>query len=98
MNAADLLVSAIAGALIVVSGGLYALFLALGRLRGSKTLARISHAAYLILAVSVLVLADRLSLSAPWYVIVVVMLVGYWLAPKAIWHLTDATHASEAGR
>jgi len=98
MNAADLLVSVIAGALVVISGGLYALFLALGRLRGSRLLQRISNAAYLILVFSVLVLADRLDLSALWYVVVVAMLAGYWLAPKAIWHLTAATHAPDAGR
>jgi hypothetical protein len=98
MNAADLLLSVIAGALVVVSGGLYALFLAFARLLASKILARLSIAAYLALVVCALVLAESLALSAAWYAVIGVMLLGYWLAPKAIWHLTVATHASETER
>ena len=97
MSAADLLLSAVAGALVVISGGLYALFLAFARLRGSKTLARLSIAAYLVLVVCAYVLAQRLELSSAWYAVIAVMLLGYWLAPKAIWHLTAATHTPESG-
>jgi hypothetical protein len=64
----------------------------------SKVLSRVSNAAYLVLVFSVFVLADGLELSAAWYIVVVVMLVGYWLAPKAIWHLSAATHASETSQ
>jgi hypothetical protein len=98
MNAADLLLSVVAGALVVVSGGLYALLLAIARLRASKILERLSIAAYLALVVCALVLAESLALSAVWYAVIAVMLLGYWLAPKAIWHLTVATHASETER
>jgi hypothetical protein len=98
MNAADLLLSVIAGALVVISGGLYALLLAFARLRASKHLARLSLAAYFILVVCAFSLAESLALSAAWYVVIAVMLFGYWLAPKAIWHLTVATHAPEAGQ
>lgn len=98
MNATNLLVGVLSGALVVISGGTYALFLALGRLRGSKILMRLSSAAYLVLVVSVLVLADSLALSMAWYFVVVVMLAGYWLLPKAIWHLSAATHSPETSR
>lgn len=96
MNAADLLLAVIAGALVVVSGGLYALFLAFARLHASKKLTRLSVAAYLALVVCSFALAESLALSVAWYPVIAVMLVGYWLAPKAIWHLTVATHAPEA--
>jgi len=96
MNASDLLQSAFSGALVVISGGLYALFLALARLRASRLLGHLSVAAYVALVVSAFALANGLDLSPSWYVVVAAMLVGYWLAPKAIWHLTVATHAPES--
>lgn len=95
MNAAELLLSVMSGAMVVVSGGLYALFLAFARLRSSKTLARLSVAAYLALVVCAFVLAESLALTAAWYAVIAVMLLGYWLAPKAVWRLTAATHVSE---
>lgn len=90
-----MLIGAAAGAMVVVSGALYALFLALARLRASQTLARLSTAAYLILVSCALLLAGSLALSPIWYVVIAAMLAGYWLAPRAIWHLTEATHAPE---
>lgn len=98
MNAADLLLSVVAGALVVISGGLHALFLAFARLRRSALLARLSLAAYLVLVVCAFVLANSLDLSVAWYAVIAVMLVGYWFAPKAIWHLTVATHTAEPER
>ena len=97
MSAADLLLSVIAGALVVISGGLYALFMAFARLRASRRLAQLSAASYVALVVCTFVLAESLALSAAWYAVIVVMLAGYWLAPRAIWHLTEATHAAGAG-
>jgi hypothetical protein len=95
MDAADMLVGALTGAMVVVSGALYALFLAIARLRASRALARLSVAAYLVLVVCALLLSSSLALSPIWYVVVAVMLAGYWLAPRAIWRLTEATHAPE---
>ena len=96
MNATDLLSSVLAGALVVVSGGTYALFLAFARLRSSKFLMRLAVAAYLILAVCTFVLAESLALSPAWYAVIAVMLAGYWIAPRAIWHLTEVTHRPES--
>lgn len=92
MNAADLLLSAFAGAMVVISGGLYALLLALARLRGSLQLGRAAACAYAVLVVFALVLADRLELERGWFAVIAVMLVGYLLAPRAIWRLTEGTH------
>jgi len=97
MGAADLLLSALAGAMVVVSGGLYALFLALGRLRPSRRLAALATGAYVALVAFAFLLAVSLKLTPAWYAVIAVMLAGYWLAPKAIWHLTAATHAGGHG-
>ncbi|MDH3418094.1 MAG: hypothetical protein OEQ25_07445 [Gammaproteobacteria bacterium] len=97
MNAASMLVGVFAGAMVVISGALYALFLAFARLRASRMLARLSVASYLVLVVCALLLTGALALSPIWYVVIAVMLAGYWLAPRAIWHLTEATHAAEDG-
>jgi len=92
MGPLDLFLSAFAGAMIVVSGGLYALLLAFARLRNSKRLAYAAVSAYFALVVFVFLLADRLALARGWNVVIVVMLAGYLTAPHAIWFLTHATH------
>jgi len=98
VSAGGILLSAGAAAAVVVCGGLYALLLALGRLHGSVLLARASLVAYGLLVVSTFVLADALGLSGAWLAVIAVMLVGYLLAPSAIWHLTAATHAAGHGK
>jgi uncharacterized membrane protein YfcA len=95
MSATNLLLSTASGALIVISGGLYALLLALGRLRRSRAMRLGAAAAYAAMAGFVFLLAAQLSLYRAWYLVVLVVLAGYLLAPKAIWHLTEATHRSE---
>jgi hypothetical protein len=42
-------------------------------------------------------LARALDLGGAWRAVVIVMLVGYLLAPHAIWHLSVATHGAEHG-
>ena len=95
MSAANLLLSTASGAMIVVCGGLYALFLALGRLRRSRAMRLAAAGAYAAMACFVLALAAQLSLERAWYLAVFAVLAGYLLAPKAIWRLTEATHRSE---
>jgi len=95
MSATNLLLGTASGAMIVVSGGLYALFLALGRLRHSRGMRLAAAAAYATMACFVFLLVAQLSLDRVWYIAVFVVLAGYLLAPKAIWRLTEATHRSE---
>ena len=92
-----LFLSTLAGAAVVLFGALYALFFALGRLRDSRRLVRISLAAYVMLAVAVSVLAVSLRLDGFWLAVVAVLLVGYFAAPRAIWHLCVGTHGDESG-
>jgi hypothetical protein len=57
----------------------------------------LAYAAYAGLFVSVIVLAFAANLfnNPFWTAIVLLMLVGYLLAPHAIWHLCVGTHADE---
>jgi len=58
----------------------------------------LAYIAYLGLFISVLVLASVANLlnHGFWIVIVLLMLIGYLLAPHAIWHLCVGTHRDEA--
>lgn len=83
------------GALVVIAGALYALLFALSRVYKRSQLLMFAYAAYMVLFISVLVLASVMHLSGFWQVVVATMLVGYLLAPHAIWHLCVGTHPAE---
>ena len=91
-----LLLGTLSGGMIVLSGGLYALLFALGRLHDSRELGYCAYAAYSILVVFSLSLVHALRLEGAWTALVIVMLAGYFLAPKAVWHLCVGTHGQEA--
>jgi hypothetical protein len=65
---------------------------ALGRLHKSRTLYIGSQLAYVALAAAAFWLAVALELAGSWKLLIIVMLLGYYLAPGAIWYLTQATH------
>ena len=88
----NLLLGALSGAFIVLSGALYALLFALGKLRASRTLNYGAYLAYGMLVIFSLLLLRALSLEGFWTAVVLIMLAGYFLAPKAIWHLCVGTH------
>lgn len=95
MDGGFILIGALSGACVVLGGALYALLFALGKLNRSRLLLRSAWLAYGLLAVSALMLARALGLDGPWLLVVVAMLVGYLLAPPAIWHLCVGTHGGE---
>jgi len=92
VGAEQILLGALAGAGIVLSGAFYALFFALGRLYESRLPRLVAWGAYGTLVACTAVLVAVLDLGGPWRWIVVVLLVGYLAAPNAIWHLSVATH------
>jgi len=98
VNGESLLLGGLSGALVVLSGALYALLFTLGKLRRSKPLLQTAFLSYAVLFLSSLVLARVLLFSGWWIAIVIVMLIGYWLAPQAIWHLCIGTHGEPAGQ
>jgi len=82
---------------VILFGATYALLFAYARMKDRPRLMPLAYAAYLGLAASVGVLAFAANLlnNGFWSFIVVLMLVGYLVAPHAIWHLCVGTHASE---
>lgn len=84
-------------AMVIMTGALYALLFAYSRLKGVTRLMPLAYIAYAGLAVSVLVLGDAANLFHDrfWTAIVGLMLIGYLVAPHAIWHLCVGTHAGE---
>ncbi|MGB5333933.1 MAG: hypothetical protein WBM80_00615 [Woeseiaceae bacterium] len=92
----DMFFGTMAGAAIVLMGASYALFFALGRLHQSRSMSAASLVSYGLLAVAAYVLVDAFSLSGVWILVTTVMLVGYFLLPRAIWQLCVGTHADES--
>ena len=92
----DLFFGTMSGAAIVLMGAFYALFYALARLHQSRTLMSFALISYLLLAAAVWVLVDALHLSGFWIFVAITMLVGYFFAPRGIWHLCVGTHARQA--
>lgn len=88
----NILVSLIAGALVVMFGALYALAFAMGKVNKRPGMLRAAYGAYAALSVSVLVLAYTLNLNGIWWGVTLIMLIGYLLAPQAIWKLSVKTH------
>lgn len=95
----DFFITFFSAAMVIMSGGLYALLFAYARLRCRPRFMGLAYASYAVLVVSVLTLATVANLfnSTFWITIVALMLVGYLLAPHAIWHLCVGTHPPEAG-
>ena len=81
----------IAGALVVVFGAVYAACFAFGRMFRSFILLRVAYVCFALLVVAVYVLATSLQLGGIWNVLMVALLVGYFVAPRMIWRLTEAT-------
>jgi hypothetical protein len=90
----NILGGALAGAAIVLCGGVYAFLVAYGRRNASACAVRGADAAFVLLVLSALALAVTLRLDGLWLAMVGVLLVGYRFAPIAIWRLCVRTHAS----
>ena len=87
--------AALSAGAIVLFGACYAVFLALSRLRGFVALRHLSNLSYAALAASVAGLAWFLRLEGGWLILIVLLLAGYYVAPRFIWRLSVATHESE---
>jgi hypothetical protein len=88
----DLLIAVVAGALVVVFGALYAFTFAVAKLKKNGLLMGLAYGIFAGFSASVLVLAWALNLVGYWWVVTIVMLLGYLLAPQAIWKLSVGTH------
>jgi uncharacterized membrane protein len=94
----DFFLTFFSAAMVILCGATYALLFAYSRVKHQPRLMPLAYLAYAGLFVSVMVLAFVANLfhSGFWTFIVLLMLVGYLLAPHAIWHLCVGTHHDEA--
>jgi hypothetical protein len=94
----DFFLTFFSAAMVIMTGGLYALLFAYSRVKSRPGLMPLAYAAYAGLFASVLALAYAANLlnHGFWIGIVLLMLIGYLLAPHAIWHLCVGTHRDEA--
>lgn len=88
--------AALLGGAIILFGAGYAIFHALSRLSGSARLAGVSLLCYASLAGSVAGLTVLLNLWGFWLFLIGLMLIGYFVAPRFIWRLSEQVHASES--
>lgn len=91
----DFFIVFFSAASVILFGASYALMFAWSRMKGLPRLMMLAYAAYagLVFSVITLALAANLFNTLFWSVIVGLMLIGYLLAPHAIWHLCVKTHA-----
>jgi len=89
----DFFIVFFSGAMVIMSGALYALLFAWSRLQSKPWMMGLAYLSYLALFVSVMVLGNAAHLYGFWWWLVVAMLLGYLLAPHGIWKLCVATHA-----
>lgn len=94
---ADFFIVFFSAASVIMFGATYALLFAWARVKNQPRLMPLAYLGYVGLFVSVIVLAVHANLfnNTFWSVIVMLMLVGYLLAPHAIWHLCVGTHMDE---
>ena len=87
-----LFLGTMASAAVVMLGAFYALFFALSKMHTSQAFAAASTLSYVLLAGAAYVLANALALDGVWITVMAVMLVGYFILPRAIWRLCVGTH------
>ena len=86
------MIAVIAGAMVILLGALYAFTYAVAKLNKKRALLGVAYGIFAGFSVSVLVLAQALHLTGYWWAVTLVMLLGYLLAPQAIWKLSVGTH------
>jgi len=64
----------------------------MAKLSKRRSLIGVAYGIFAGFSVSVLVLAQALNLNGYWWAVTIAMLLGYLLAPQAIWKLSVGTH------
>ncbi len=93
--AQHILIAAMAGAMVVLFGAIYAMLFAWSKIKKDPRYMIGAYFAYSIFVVFTAIMAYTLNLTGFWYSIVAVMLIGYLLAPHGVWHLCVGTHKQE---
>jgi len=88
----DFFITFFSSALIIMAGASYALLFAWSKVNPRLSIKLSAYASYLILLVSVYQLTLATNLDGYWRIISYLMVIGYFFAPIAIWHLCKQTH------
>jgi len=88
----DFFVTFYSAALIIMAGASYALLFTWSKVNPRLIIKLSAYLSYLVLLVSVYQLSVAANLVGYWQIISYVMVVGYFFAPIAIWHLCHKTH------
>ncbi len=80
-------------AMVIAWGVLYAVLITLARRTGRADLRVGAAFSYVMLGATIAALAWAANLTGPWLALVGLMLVGYFLMPRMILRLCEATHA-----
>ena len=90
-----LAVAGLSAAGVVLFAAAYAALLALSRLRGRAALGHAALGAYAGVVLAAGGLAWALALDGLWLGLIALLLIGYFVAPRAIWRLSVATHQGD---
>ena len=88
MTLNEMILSSISAALIVIFAASYAIFYAFSQLRKKQALLYLSYACFSCLIIATITLVNFLDLTGRWEILMMIMLFGYWITPKIIWHLS----------
>ena len=88
----DFFITFFSSALIIMAGASYALLFAWSKVNSRFSIKLSAYASYVVLLVAVYKLTLAANLDGTWRIISYLMVIGYFFAPIAIWHLCKATH------
>jgi len=88
----DFFITFFSSALIIMAGASYALLFAWSKVNSKLSIKISAYLSYLVLLVSVYQLTLAANLFGYWRIISYLMVIGYFFAPIAIWHLCKSTH------
>jgi len=88
----DFFITFFSAALIILAGASYALLFTCSKVNADRRIVISKYFSYIVLAVAVAALTRAANFSGYWLIISLVMLIGYYFAPIAIWHLCIKTH------
>lgn len=89
----DFFATFFASALIILAGASYALLIAWSKLHPESRIKYLAYCAYCVLLVAVVILTKTAHFKGYWLILSWVMVIGYFFAPIAIWHLCVKTHS-----
>jgi len=90
-----ILLAALSGAMVVLFGAAYAALYAWSKIKKEPYFLVVAYFAYSIFVVFVALLTYTLHLTGFWYLVVTLMIVGYFFAPYGVWRLCVGTHKCE---